>query len=723
MKKMCISAVSALLLANSLLLPVTTFAETSETIASSSEENVSSVSEEKIPETSSAEEQNSATSSSEIPQSEELTTVETSEEPPNEALAITEAQLMMPQLYAGAVLDKATPISTLFPDPAFAENIRKQLSKSRTSNTVTQAELDKLNKVILENVVVSNVEGVQYLRNLEELSFQDSLNVTDLSPFAKGEFKLLRFLYMRNNKIADLSPLGQAGLISLEGLYVENNQLTTLNGLEGMPALKNLSIQNTTDHPSKITPNNRVTSFDPLRSLRNLETIWAANNQIATLDGLTEANNLLRLYVENNQLKTIAPLANKPRLEELSIMNQTITSLEALSTVPNLRVLYARNNQISSLAPLEKTLNLTVLDVGENQISDISPLKGLTAITGLDVSNQMIILSSVDYIAGKPLQLKNKVVSRDGQLFPPLTISPYGSYDATKGLFEWNLPKAHEGVSYIWESTDKAYLGNFSGTVVQPVKEVFLSETKLSWSKERIEKSMEKTIDIDDFQKTALPFYWQDVDAGNRLQFIVKKEGQEIQKLADETTTNSKTFKEKALLLPELTYGKQQLVVEVYDKGYKIDELALTVTVVGSVRFKTVPTAISFGNELQIASSTTQYPIVSMDQPLVIRDTRQTGNNWSLALTVTSDFKSESGATLPNVLKFRTNHRLQDIPEGQSILVHNQVNGHQETNISDQWKENDQELLLSVPGGTAKAEEYEAKLTWHLMDVPDGSAK
>ena len=47
-----------------------------------------------------------------------------------------------------------------------------------------------------------------------------------------------------------------------------------------------------------------------------------------------------------------------------------------------------------------------------------------------------------------------------------------------------------------------------------------------------------------------------------------------------------------------------------------------------------------------------------MDQPLVIRDTRQTGNNWSLALTVTSDFKSESGATLPNILKFRTNHRL-----------------------------------------------------------------
>ena len=50
-----------------------------------------------------------------------------------------------------------------------------------------------------------------------------------------------------------------------------------------------------------------MTSFDPLRSLRNLETIWAANNQIATLDGLTEANNLLRLYVENNQLKQLRP--------------------------------------------------------------------------------------------------------------------------------------------------------------------------------------------------------------------------------------------------------------------------------------------------------------------------------------------------------------------------------------------------------------------------------
>ena len=114
------------------------------------------------------------------------------------------------------------------------------------------------------------------------------------------------------------------------------------------------------------------------------------------------------------------------------------------------------------------------------------------------------------------------MVSRDGQLFPPLTISPYGSYDATKGLFEWNLPKAHEGVSYIWESTDKAYLGNFSGTVVQPVKEVFLSETKLSWSKERIEKSMEKQSILMTF-KNSPAFYWQDVDAGNRLQFIVKK--------------------------------------------------------------------------------------------------------------------------------------------------------------------------------------------------------
>ncbi|MGH2096167.1 enterococcal leucine-rich protein ElrA, partial [Enterococcus faecalis] len=80
------------------------------------------------------------------------------------------------------------------------------------------------------NVVFSNLEGVQYLRNLQELSFQHSLNVTDFTPFAKGEFKLLPFLYMRNNKIADLRPLGQAALINLEDLYVEIKQLTTLTG-------------------------------------------------------------------------------------------------------------------------------------------------------------------------------------------------------------------------------------------------------------------------------------------------------------------------------------------------------------------------------------------------------------------------------------------------------------------------------------------------------------
>ncbi|MGC3318737.1 hypothetical protein ACPTE6_13565, partial [Enterococcus faecalis] len=74
------------------------------------------------------------------------------------------------------------------------------------------------------------------------------------------------------------------------------------------------------------------------------------------------------------------------------------------------------------------------------------------------------------------------------------------------------------------------------------------------------------------------------------------------------TTTNTKSVKEKALLLPELTYGNEQLVVLVYDKGYKIDELAQTVTVVGSVRFKTVPTASSVGNELHLARRTTPTP-------------------------------------------------------------------------------------------------------------------
>ena len=51
---------------------------------------------------------------------------------------------------------------------------------------------------------------------------------------------------------------------------------------------------------------------------------------------------------------------------------------------------------------------------------------------------------------------------------------------------------------------------------------------------------------------------------------LLSKRGQEIQKLADETTTNSKTFKEKALLLPELTYGKQQLVVKSMIKATRL---------------------------------------------------------------------------------------------------------------------------------------------------------
>lgn len=696
MKKACLTMVSFFILSSSLMFQMSSYAET----ASSEEIGKTAL-------TTNSHENDASLKSN----SEEKVMTESTSETSIETATISSATASSSfidgiQTYAAIPLIKR--ISDIFPDPTVAQDVATQLAKN-VQDFVTQIDLDKITMMSLEGKAVSSIEGIQYLNNLFHLSLQDSQNVSDLSPLAKGSLKKLRLLYLKGNKISDLTPLRNAGLESLEELYVENNQLTTINGLENLPNLRKLSIQN-----------NQITSIEALRSLRNLEVVWAANNKIPTLEPFAKVTSLKVLYSENNQLSSIRGMENKPNLEELSILNQQVSDLSPLATSPKLRILYAGNNQISDIRTLSHNTELITLTLDKNHLSDISTLKQLTKITnvGLALSDQTIRLNPVDYIADKPFQQKNQIISRDGTFFTPDVISDSGTYNLTSQLLQWQLPTGKKEVSYTWKSTDKAYLGNFSGTVIQPLQEVFLSKTKLSWQSETMVSSLEKTMDVDEVNRLPISFYWQDTDKDLTLNFVVTEAGKEIQVLSDEKTLGTNLFKEKTFTLSNISYGKHQLTVGVYDRGYKIDEITLNLSVVGSVSFKTAPNRWSFGNDLEIASKTMNYPLIAMDQPLVIRDTRQDENNWSLRLTLDAEFQSTSGAKLPNILKFRKNGQLLDISYGQSTIIHEQTTKEVEKDVSKDWLTTDEGPLLSIPSGLAKAEEYQAKLTWHLLDVP-----
>ncbi|KGL45766.1 MucBP domain-containing protein [Listeria sp. SHR_NRA_18] len=133
---------------------------------------------------------------------------------------------------------------------------------------VTQADFDCVTKSDIwnrgiEGVTFSfNMEGIQYLRNLETFVIYDGgygADITDLAYFAP--LKKLRVLHLGGgvSYVTDLSPL--RGLTQLEELYIWSNEgIADLSPLANLKKLEQLQLNKTS-----------VTSIAPLRNLTHLK--------------------------------------------------------------------------------------------------------------------------------------------------------------------------------------------------------------------------------------------------------------------------------------------------------------------------------------------------------------------------------------------------------------------------------------------------------------------
>jgi Leucine Rich repeats (2 copies) len=134
-------------------------------------------------------------------------------------------------------------------------------------------------------------------------------------------------------------------------------QLTNLSGVANLTNLTRLEV----DY------NGLIESLEPLKNLKNLETLWCDNNQISDLSPLMGLHKLTDICCWNNQIRNLEPLASMIQIESL-----------ALGYVDS-------GNPIEDPSPIQYLLNLYSLQMGSCGLTDLAFLNNCTKLRYLEI--------------------------------------------------------------------------------------------------------------------------------------------------------------------------------------------------------------------------------------------------------------------------------------------------------------------------------------------------
>ena len=364
----------------------------------------------------------------------------------------------------------------------FCENLEKvSLSQVKVTNMNRIAELGNLKLLRLTGSQIKEIEGLKNMTNLEELYLAGNQikEIEGLENLTK-----LKRLFLNTNQIADITPLSantslmelnlksnveidadrthyttkqlqeldkigkiidNGGIINLDtdklGLFtnykkldLSNNKLTTLDILNGMTELTQLTLTNNSitleDEKSQeilsnmsnlsylAFSNNKLTNINAINNLKNLNSLSLIGNNKIDLKQIEDIiSNLNTFQVSTESLKTIincdiskitklnlngSDLTELPNLSiftslrTLSLNSNPITNFEVISDITSLQTLSLYNcNLHGRMIDFSNLTNLTYLNLNSNSLwtEDLENLKALKNNTNLsiDLSNNSII--------------------------------------------------------------------------------------------------------------------------------------------------------------------------------------------------------------------------------------------------------------------------------------------------------------------------------------------
>ena len=255
------------------------------------------------------------------------------------------------------------------PDPNLEAVIREEVGKP--SGDITVADMERLVQIDARSAGISDLEGIQYARNLWSLDIGDN-EISNIEPLA--ELRNLLYLDISNNKVCDIKPL--SGLTSLIVLDLRHNEIGDIEPLAGLTNLESLYL----------SFNKKISDVGPLAGLTNLGSLGICDNEISDIMSLSGLTNLEYLNIGCNKISNVEPLAGLTNLETLLIDDNEISDIKPLSGLMNLQNLNIGYNKISNIEPLSKLTSLKYLDMVFNYIGNIEPLLSIVALEEVNVN-------------------------------------------------------------------------------------------------------------------------------------------------------------------------------------------------------------------------------------------------------------------------------------------------------------------------------------------------
>lgn len=213
-----------------------------------------------------------------------------------------------PNQVMAATISEDMTIKEIFPDPNLAKVIVNNLNIS-VDSIVTQTQLDSIYSLVARASNIGNIEGMQYLTNLEYLDIDNNIIKNNLTPLSK--LTNLKKIDLSDNRISDVSSLSK--LTNLNAIELNDNQISDLSPLSNLTNLTSLYVGD-----------NKISDLSPLSNL-NLRTFMAQGNQISDLTPLSDKPGLRYLYLDYNQISDLSVLPDFTQIINFSVYGQTIT--------------------------------------------------------------------------------------------------------------------------------------------------------------------------------------------------------------------------------------------------------------------------------------------------------------------------------------------------------------------------------------------------------------
>ena len=222
------------------------------------------------------------------------------------------------------------------PDKKLLSAINKRLFKGE-DEPITKEELKLLKTLDISFINITNLEGLEYAINLEELRLYNNCNLFNISQVS--HLKNLNSLELEAVSIKDLDTLSK--LENLEYLRVDYcDNLIDISGINNLLNLRYLTINNDSEVGNSI-------NYNSITNLPNLEEFILNDFNIKNIKFLNNFKTLKKAILNNAHLINSNEFAN---LDNSTQFNACINKLNILSKTDNIANIILKSNNIKNIS-------------------------------------------------------------------------------------------------------------------------------------------------------------------------------------------------------------------------------------------------------------------------------------------------------------------------------------------------------------------------------------